>query len=208
MFSMHSVEHAYADESVIHVDELFVPKGGKLLVNGPSGSGKTTFLHVLCGILRPRSGKVLVQDQDIYALPESDRDRFRGQTSGIVLQQFHLLPALTVTQNLMVARYAADLAQDPKKTNALLAGLGIEENRDAYPTQLSYGQQQRVAIARALVNEPALLLADEPTSGLDDENAHRVLDLLMEQSDRWEVTLVVASHDDRVRLSITDSYEL
>ena len=208
MFSMQNVEHAYDGESVIRVDTLDVQQGGRLLISGPSGSGKTTFLHVLCGILRPRAGQVLVQEQDMYALPEAQRDRFRGRTIGIILQQFSLLPALTVSQNLMVARYAADLEQDSEKVGTLLDGLGIEQYRDTYPTQLSYGQKQRVAIARALVNEPALLLADEPTSGLDDDNAHRVVDLLLEQAEQWNATLVVASHDDRVKPRMPDEYDL
>ena len=91
MFSLQNFEHTYTDDSVIRVDSLDVPQGGKLRVSGPSGSGKTTFLHVLCGILRPTSGRILVRDQDIYALPESARDRVRGRTIGIVLQQFNLL---------------------------------------------------------------------------------------------------------------------
>ncbi|HAA74241.1 TPA: ABC transporter ATP-binding protein [Candidatus Latescibacteria bacterium] len=208
MFSMQNFKHTYIDDSVISVDSLNVPQGGKLLVSGPSGSGKTTFLHVLCGILRPTSGRILVRDQDIYALPESARDRFRGRTIGIVLQQFNLLPALTVIQNLMVAQYAAGLEKDPTRTDALLTSLDIQVHRDTFPNQLSYGQKQRVAIARALVNEPALLLADEPTSGLDDENASRAVDLLIEQSERRNVTLVIASHDDRVRPRIPDTYKL
>ena len=154
------------------------PKADALVV-GPSGCGKTTLLHLIAGLLSPGSGRVIVDGQDLAELPPSMRDRFRGRHIGIVLQQFHLLPTLTAMQNLLVAQTIAGLPVNRAAAHSMLSVLGVDERVDAYPHELSIGQQQRVAIARALVNHPKLLLADEPTSNLDDEACASVADLLL-----------------------------
>ncbi len=193
---------------VLRLDEFVLEPESNVLVVGPSGCGKTTLLHLIAGLLPPTSGSVVVDGQDLSALSPSARDRFRGRHIGIVLQQFHLLPTLTAMQNLLVAQSIAGLPVDRSAAHAMLNALGVDERVDAYPHQLSVGQQQRVAIARALVNRPRLLLADEPTSNLDDEAALSVADLLLGATRRHSVSLVIATHDARLKSKIARHLEL
>jgi putative ABC transport system ATP-binding protein len=187
---------------VLRLDEFVLEPETKVLVVGPSGCGKTTLLHLIAGLLVPTSGSVVVDGQDLAALSEPARDRFRGRHIGIVLQQFHLLPTLTAMQNLLVAQSIAGLPVDRTAAHVMLNALGVDERVDAYPHQLSVGQQQRVAIARALVNRPKLLLADEPTSNLDDEACTSVADLLLRATQQHAVSLVIATHDSRLKSKI------
>jgi putative ABC transport system ATP-binding protein len=198
MIALHDVRHGYGGLSVLDLPHLAVPQGGRLLVLGPSGSGKTTLLHVLAGVLRPEAGRVEVAGQDLYALSEHARDRFRGKHVGLVFQRLHLLGALTVAQNLRLAPALAGLPVEEARVRAVLAALDLAGRADAYPHRLSAGQQQRVAIGRAVMNRPRVLLADEPTASLDDRRAEAVLRLLLDQADAHGATLVVATHDRRI----------
>ena len=204
MFELKDVGHVYGSRLVLDLPEhIEANPDEKWLLHGPSGSGKTTLLHIIAGLLKPSQGSVHIAEQDIYALTETDRDRFRGQHIGIVFQQFYLLPVFTVLENLLMAHYMAGVLQDKARVQQMLATLGLSGREHAYPSELSFGQQQRVAIARAVVNRPQLLLADEPTSGLDDTRSKQVLDLLVSSAREVQATLVVASHDHR----ITDSFD-
>ncbi len=204
MFALKHVGHVYGSRLVLDLPEhIEANPGEKWLLHGPSGSGKTTLLHIIAGLLKPSQGSVHIAEQDIYALTETARDRFRGQHIGIVFQQFHLLPVFTVLENLLMAHYMAGVQQDKTHVQQVLATLGLAGREHAYPAELSFGQQQRVAIARAVINRPQLLLADEPTSGLDDTRSEQVLDLLVSSAREVQATLVVASHDHR----ITDSFD-
>ena len=198
MLALHHVRHAYDGQTVLDLDALEVPQGGRLLVLGDSGSGKTTLLHVLAGVLRPDAGRVEVAGQDLYALSEAERDRFRGRHLGLVFQRLHLLGALTVAQNLRLAPALAGLPVEEARVREVLAVLDLSEKADAHPRALSVGQQQRVAIGRAVMNRPRVLLADEPTAALDDRRAAAVLDLLVSQAEAHGATLVVATHDRRI----------
>lgn len=186
-------------DDVLRLDEFVLEPKSNILVVGPSGCGKTTLLHLIAGLLLPGSGRVIVDGQDLAELSPRARDRFRGQHIGIVLQQFHLLPTLTAMQNLLVAQTIAGLSADRAVAHFMLNALGVDEHVDAYPHELSVGQQQRVAIARALVNHPKLLLADEPTSNLDDEACASVADLLLETAHRQGASLLIATHDSRLK---------
>ena len=187
---------------VLQLDVFDLPSASNVLVVGPSGCGKTTLLHLIAGLLLPGAGSVVVAGQDLAALTPAARDRFRGRSIGIVLQQFHLLPTLTTLQNLLVAQSIAGLPVDRAAAHAMLSALGVDDRVNAYPHQLSVGQQQRVAIARALVNRPKLLLADEPTSNLDDEACAAVADLLLDVAQRQGVSLLIATHDSRLKSRI------
>jgi putative ABC transport system ATP-binding protein len=187
---------------VLRLGQFLLEPKSNILVVGPSGCGKTTLLHLIAGLLPPSSGSIAVDSQDLSALSARERDRFRGRHIGIVLQQFHLLPTLTAIQNLLVAQSIAGLPVDRATALAVLNDLGVDERVDAYPHQLSVGQQQRVAIARALVNRPKLLLADEPTSNLDDEACASVVDLLLSAAQQHAVSLVIATHDMRLKSTI------
>jgi len=189
-------------DDVLHLDQFVVEPQSNVLVVGPSGCGKTTLLHLIAGLLLPKGGSIVVDGQDLSALAAPARDRFRGRHIGIVLQQFHLLPTLTAMQNLLVAQSIAGLPVDRAAARAMLGALGVDDRAHAYPHQLSVGQQQRVAIARALVNRPKLLLADEPTSNLDDEACAAVADLLLSATQQQSVSLVIATHDTRLKSRI------
>jgi putative ABC transport system ATP-binding protein len=189
-------------EDVLRLDKFELDPKSNVLVVGPSGCGKTTLLHLIAGLLLPSSGRVIVDGQDLAQLAAPARDRFRGQHIGIVLQQFHLLPTLTSLQNLLVAQSIAGLPVDRIAAHAMLRSLGVDERVDAFPHELSVGQQQRVAIARALVNRPKLVLADEPTSSLDDEACSLVADLLLDATQRQGASLLIATHDMRLKSRI------
>jgi putative ABC transport system ATP-binding protein len=203
MIRLEQVRFGYnVGEDVLRLDEFVLEPESNILVVGPSGCGKTTLLHLIAGLLLPTSGSVVVDGQNLSALSPPARDRFRGRHIGIVLQQFHLLPTLTAMQNLLVAQSIAGLPVDRAAASSMLNALGVDERIDAYPHQLSVGQQQRVAIARALVNRPKLLLADEPTSNLDDDSCASVADLLLGATQQHAVSLVIATHDSRLKSKI------
>ena len=208
MFLIQNLKHAYNGMEVLSIPAWQVEQGAQWLVLGPSGSGKTTLLHILAGILKPTAGSVSVAGQDLTALKAADLDRFRGQCIGIVLQRLHLVPSLTVRNNLLLAQYLAGLPQDGTRVRQVLASLDIAGKANAHPHELSFGQAQRVAVARAVVNRPKLLLADEPTSNLDDGRCAQAYGLLESQARACGATLVVATHDQRIKARMSNHYEL
>jgi putative ABC transport system ATP-binding protein len=198
MFALKHIRHAYNGQEVLRLDDWSAAQGEQWLVLGPSGSGKTTLLHVLAGILTPSEGSVSIAGQDIARLAASELDRFRGRHIGIVFQRLHLIPSLTVLDNLLLAQYLAGTKQDLQGAHVLLTSLGLGDKAHRRPQALSFGQAQRAAVARAVVNQPGLILADEPTSNLDDANAAAALDVLLAQARSRNATLVIASHDRRI----------
>lgn len=183
---------------VLHFADLFIHKKDSVLLLGPSGSGKTTLLSVLAGLLRPSTGQVLVEGQDIYALPSRVRDHLRGQHFGFVFQTLHLLPSLTLTQNIALAADMVSIEAEEGRIDYLLGTLGLADKAHRKPDALSQGEQQRAAIARAVLNRPSIIIADEPTSALDDANAHTVMDLLERQAQETGAALLIATHDTRI----------
>ena len=199
MFDLVGVLHRYGSVTAVEVPEWHAGAGEAWLLAGPSGSGKSTVLHILAGLITPTVGSVTVKGTDIVALAEGERDRWRGRTVGLVPQRLHLVGALDVRDNLRLAHTLAGLPADDARITTLLEAVGVGDLGRRFPAQLSQGQAQRVAIARAVVNRPALLLADEPTANLDDAHAAQALELLRVQAIEAGATLVVASHDARVR---------
>jgi ABC-type lipoprotein export system ATPase subunit len=208
MFEIRDLKHAYSGTEVLSVTAWRAEQGAHWLILGPSGSGKTTLLHILAGILRPSSGSASVAGQELPALRPAALDRFRGRNIGLVLQRLHLIPSLTVIGNLLLAQYLAGLPQDRARAEEALAALDLRDKGEAHPHELSFGQAQRVAVARAMVNRPKLLLADEPTSNLDDARCVQALDLLQAQARACNATLVIATHDQRIRARIPNQFEL
>ena len=208
MFALRDLRHAYDGSEVLRVDAWQAGPGEHWLVLGPSGSGKTTLLHVLAAILRPTAGTVSIAGQDLGALKSAELDRLRGRHIGVVLQRLHLVPSLTVMNNLLLAQYLAGLPRDGARAHAVLADLDIASKARSYPHELSFGQAQRVAVARAVVNRPQLLLADEPTSNLDDVRCEQAYGLLESQARACGATLVVATHDQRIKSRMSNRYEL
>ncbi len=208
MFAVNDLQHAYAGQTALGINAWQAAQGEHWLVLGPSGSGKTTLLHALAGILQPTAGRVVVAEQELAALSSSALDHFRGRHIGIVLQRLHLIPSLKVLDNLLLAQYLAGMPQDRRRAEEVLAGLDLAGKPDAYPHELSFGQAQRVAVARAVVNRPRLLLADEPTSNLDDARCMQVLELLQAQARACNATLVIATHDQRIKTRVANQFEL
>lgn len=208
MISIKSVAHSYNDSSKISFKDWQINDGEQWLLLGESGSGKTTLLHILTGILKPSNGEINIDQTSIYNLSSKALDQFRGRKIGIIFQRPHLIKSLTIEENLKLAQSLAKLPTDYPRIEEVLNSLDIADKKKAYPSELSQGQLQRVSIARAVINKPALIIADEPTSSLDDKNAKAVLKLLMEQSGLNQATLVVATHDKRVKDAFTHTYSL
>jgi len=199
VIAVRGLAHRYDSIEVLRLPEWHVAQGERWLVLGPSGCGKTTLLHVIAGLIRPSEGGVVVSETDLKKLDGAQLDRWRGSTVGIVLQALHLVRHLNVRDNLRLAQYMAHAPQDDARIAETLGALGIADKAARRPADLSEGERQRVAIARGVVNRPKLLLADEPTANLDDAAATRAADLLVEQAARHGATLVVATHDARVK---------
>jgi len=199
MINTKDLQFAYNKDLQFDFPDIQCEQGSHWLILGESGCGKTTLLHLLGGLLRPTSGEITIQNQDITQLSEDNLDHFRGQHVGIIFQQSHLIKALTVEENLLTTQYLAGAQQDKQKVQRILEKLNIGDKAKQKPTSLSLGEQQRVSIARALINDPVLILADEPTSSLDDSNCKEVVELLLQQSKDFEATLVIVTHDGRLK---------
>ena len=208
VLSAADLAQSYGARTVLELRKWTVQAGQHSIVLGPSGCGKTTLLHLIAGLLRPSRGRIRVAGQDLSALAPAELDGFRGKNIGIVLQRLHLIRALTVKDNLRLAQSLAGLPVSAERIEHLLFELGIAALATARPDRLSQGEAQRVAIARAVINRPALILADEPTSALDDGNAETVLRLLLTQAEASGATLLIATHDGRLKAHFAHRLEL
>lgn len=179
--------------------DINVNKAESALLLGQSGSGKTTFLHLLGGLLEPASGEMKIENIDFASLKGVARDHFRGKHIGFVFQKPHLIQALNVEDNLLLAQNLAGVTQDRNRCHEVLQHLGIDSKAKSKVFELSEGQAQRVSIARAVINNPDLLLADEPTSALDDVHCESVISILIELAESNGATLLIATHDQRLK---------
>ncbi|MBC8217354.1 MAG: ABC transporter ATP-binding protein [Planctomycetes bacterium] len=173
-----------------------VQPGELLAVRGPSGCGKTTLLLIAGGLLSPDSGQIGLDGQDPYELGPEMRNKLRTRMIGFVFQQFHLIPYLTVRQNIQVASLAAGANEAAERTQELISHFGLDDRAGHVPAQLSTGERQRTALARALLNRPKVILADEPTGNLDEDNAKTVLGYLSQYVSDGGCVLLV-THDVR-----------
>lgn len=188
---------SYGDFEV-NLPTVKLARGDSLLLKGKSGSGKSTLLHTLCGLLKPKKGKVQFGSRDIYAMDAAERDAWRGSHIGFVFQQFHLSPLLNVRENIELSAWLSGAVVDEKWQAALFKRLGIQNLLTRKISEISHGQAQRVAMARALIHKPAIVLADEPTSALDDDTARATISLLRIMCEEAGTSLLVASHDARI----------
>lgn len=184
--------------AVLDSVSLSVADGEFLVVQGESGSGKSTLLSILSGLDSVDSGRVLIDEKDITDLSEDELAPLRNSFFGFVFQSFHLVPSLTVLENIM---FPAELRKDPRaqeKAEELLRRVGLSDRGASFPHQLSGGEKQRCAICRALVNNPRIIFADEPTGNLDSVNGAAVLELLMEVHRERKTTLVLVTHSREI----------
>lgn len=179
---------------------LSINKGEFVAIVGPSGSGKSTLLHLIGGVDKPTSGKVFINDVDIYSLKEKDLSIFRRRNVGLIYQFYNLIPVLSAKENILLPAELDNRKIDKKYLDDLLKTLGLKERENHLPNELSGGQQQRTSIGRALINRPSIVLADEPTGNLDSKNSKEVLELLKLSVKRYNQTLIMITHDTNIAL--------
>ena len=177
-----------------------VNKGEFIAIIGPSGSGKSTLLHILGGVDKPTSGKVFMNDQDVYVQNDEQLAIFRRRQVGLIYQFYNLIPILNVFENITLPLKLDGQKVNEERVNELLELLGLAERRKHLPSQLSGGQQQRVSIGRALINAPALVLADEPTGNLDSKSSQEIIGLLKHSNKKYGQTLIMITHDENIAL--------
>jgi putative ABC transport system ATP-binding protein len=181
--------------TIVHDVSFDIASGESVAIVGASGAGKSTLLALLAGLDLPTSGRVLLEGQDLAKLDEDGRARLRAQRVGFVFQSFHLIPALTALENVMLPLELSGNVDARRAAVDSLGRVGLSSRTGHYPRQLSGGEQQRVAIARAFVTQPAVLFADEPTGNLDTVTGSRVGELLFELNSNSHTTLVLVTHD-------------
>lgn len=192
--------------------DLSVAAGETAAIIGPSGCGKSTLLNLLGALDRPTSGSIKIGDQDISTLTEEQAATFRNHSLGFIFQQQHLLPQLTVLENVLVPRLAGDwqepAAETEQRARQLLEKVGLGQRLNHLPWQLSGGEKLRTAVARALINRPKLILADEPTGSLDPASTDTVADLLLDLNRDQGVTLIVVTHNADLARRMSKTFEL
>jgi putative ABC transport system ATP-binding protein len=208
MLSTKNLSHSYTKDHKFSFPDLTCGKDETLLILGNSGVGKTTLLHILAGILKPNAGVVTIGDSELYKMKGNKLDRFRGQNIGLVFQKPHFVSSITAEQNLLLSQKIAGRPIDKTKVKSILEKLNIYKRRTAKNYQMSQGEQQRLSIARALINGPKVILADEPTSALDDNNCESVVQLLQEQSKAIGASLIIVTHDGRLKEVFNNYIEL
>jgi ABC-type lipoprotein export system ATPase subunit len=202
MIRTQNLSYTYQGGKTLTFPDFDLPAGQPCLLLGDSGCGKTTLLHLLSGVLKSQQGEVIVNGSDITKMNETDLDKFRGQNAGFIFQKNHLITALTVKQNLLMVPFLSATKRDERILHEALRQLGILEVKDVNVKNISQGQAQRVAIARAIINKPAVIFADEPTSALDDSNCDKVIKLLLDAASQNKSTLLIATHDQRLKSKI------
>lgn len=207
MLSVKDISFEYNAENKFSFPNFDLQQGEQSLLIGNSGCGKTTLLHIIAGFQEPKNGSVSISDENIYNLSESKRDKFRGQEIGFIFQKPLFVQSLSVKDNIVLAQHLS-IKKTDENIKSVLAKLGLESKLNSKINELSEGEKQRVNIARALINKPKLILADEPTSALDDENCNKVIELLKSIAKESNSTLLVVTHDSRLKEIFTKRIEL
>lgn len=197
-----TLSFTYDNQRVFNYPEIECARGEQLLIYGNSGSGKSTLLHLLAGFIQPNSGSIKIDNVDITKLKYRSLDKYRGKKTGFIPQKFHFIPSLNVRDNILAACFFANNPVDINHLKLISDTLEITHLLDRKPRNLSFGEQQRACIARAIINSPAVILADEPTSNLDDRNTENVMRLLERVYKLDNSSLIVVSHDERIKSRI------
>jgi lipoprotein-releasing system ATP-binding protein len=189
---------------------LEILRGEIVVIMGPSGVGKSTLLHLIGGLDKPSSGKIIINNTNIFELENNKLAHFRNSSIGFVFQFHHLLPEFTALENLMIPGMIgkSNLEELKSKSVTLLEKVGLLDRIDHKPSQLSGGEQQRVAVARALVNEPQLILADEPTGNLDKRNSESLYNLILELNKTLNQTFIIVTHNEMMTRNANKVIEL
>ncbi|MEM6691654.1 MAG: ABC transporter ATP-binding protein [Planctomycetota bacterium] len=189
---------------------LRLNSGESLAITGPSGSGKSTLLQIIGTLDRPDEGSLMIAGQDPFSLSESDLATFRGQAIGFIFQDYHLLPQLSVVENVLIPTLALGNVTEAQRERAesLIEAVGLADRMGHRPGQLSGGQKERVAIARSLIMEPTVMLADEPTGNLDRRTADEVTELLLKMQTQANAVMIVVTHSDELSKAMGKRHEL
>ncbi len=206
MLKAENIHKVYKDgKKELHVlkgIDLEIDRAEVIAIVGPSGAGKSTLLHILGGLDRPNSGRVLLNGDELYSFDDKDRARIRNERIGFVFQFYHLLPEFTALENVLLpgimSNHGGSKGEIAKKAEEILIDMGLGERLTHKPSELSGGEQQRVAIARALMNEPEILLCDEPTGNLDSKMGEEILNLLFDLNKKKSTTIVVVTHEKEI----------
>ena len=185
------------DTEVVALDNVSfsVEKGEFIAIVGASGSGKSTLLHLMGGVDKPTSGKVFINDKDIYQLSKDDLAIFRRREIGIIYHFYNLIPILNVKENILLPCNLDGKKVEEKHLQEIIELLGLSNREEHLPNQLSGGQQQRVAIGRAIINNPSIILADEPTGNLDSKSSKEIIELLKKSNKKYNQTILLITHD-------------
>lgn len=175
---------------------------------GKSGSGKSTLLHCMAGLDKPTSGKVFIDDLDLYTLNDDKLSKLRSEEFGFIFQSYNLIPVINVYDNIVLPVSLSGGKVDKKYIDDLIEKLGIKSQIKKFPNELSGGQQQRVAIARALANKPSIIFADEPTGNLDSKTTNEVMSLLKFCIEEYKQTLVMITHNDEIASSADNTINI
>jgi len=191
--------YTYHDRGQLQFPNIDLSAGEHLLIIGPSGVGKTTLLYLMAGLLPPLQGSVSIDGTELNSLSRRELDKFRGKKIGLIFQQYHFITSLSVFDNLRLRQSTLKNTIDKQRLHQLTDRLGITEQLDKKVASLSQGQQQRLSIALGLIHKPKIIFADEPTSNLDDNNCNKVIELLKEEAKICESSLVIITHDSRIK---------
>ena len=201
-----SKQYPGAHDPVIHRLDLDLAAGEAVALVGRSGSGKTTLINLIAGLTCPDSGRIRVAGQALEQSNEDQRAALRRRSIGIVFQNYNLLPTLTAAENL--AFPLALIGSDPGRVPKMLENLGLGHLPERFPWQMSGGEQQRLAVGRALIHQPSLVLADEPTGNLDLDNAHAVIELLLDQCRQARAALLLVTHSSELSATLDRVVEI
>lgn len=204
LFDIKNIKYKVEDFIILNNLSFKVNEEQHLLILGPSGSGKTTIINLLSGLLKPSSGYINFKNTKYSLLSELQLDQLRSENFGFIFQKLHLIEHLNVEQNIAIAKNK----KNSLDINKLLDNLGLNGYNKMIVKNLSFGESQRVAVARGVVNNPKVIFADEPTSGLDDKNTELVIKLIFEQVKKTESTLIVSSHDQRIKKNFSKILEI
>ena len=194
-FLVKNLDFVIANKTILSELNFSLDNGSHLIISGPSGSGKSTLINLMSGLYRPTSGHVSFESNDYSKLTDKDIDDMRAKNFGLIFQRLHLIKHLTVEQNILLGFNKIKLPNIEK----LIEDIGLTAKKKQLAKDLSFGESQRVAIARGVVNNPKIIFADEPTSSLDDENTTRVLKLISAQANKNKSSIVISTHDERVK---------
>jgi len=208
MIQTSALKHTYKDSHAIQWPDLKIGSNEQWLLLGQSGTGKTTLLHLLAGILSAKEGVIRMAGQELNGLGQAKLDHYRGKNVGMIFQKHLFVGGVRMLDNLLLAQSLPGLKKDKSYIKKLALAFELERLINKKPNELSQGELQRFSVMRSLVNKPSVLLADEPTSSLDDENCHRFVKLLRKACHDYHLTMLIATHDARLKQEFTNIIQL